>query len=63
MCNYKQPKLSKYQINGYIIKDSVEYPSVWYVDTFEVNGTNISYKNSDGTVISIQPPYKIQKHH
>ena len=63
MCNYKQTKRSKYQIDGYIIKDSVEYVSIWYIDTFEFQGTNITYKNSDGTVVIIQPPYKIQKHH
>ena len=62
-CNHKQKNPSKYEINGYVFKDSIKYASVWYVDTFEVHGTDISYKNSDGNRIVIQPPYRIKKNY
>ena len=60
-CN--QPKKTKYQVNGYVTIDSVEYKCIWLADSLEYRHDTASYKNSDGTVVTIYPPYFIKKNY
>jgi hypothetical protein len=49
----------KYRINGYVsYKDSI-HSAIFYTDTFALKGDTVYYANSDGSVMSIAPPYAI----
>lgn len=62
-CNHQPIKRSKYQINGFVMVDSVKYECIWLADSLEYRHDTASYRNLDGTLVMIYPPYKIKKNY
>ena len=62
-CNRKE---YKYEIRGKVyIPTSGLHPihdAVWYTDTISFDGDTVYYFNSDGSKVTIRPPYTLIDH-
>lgn len=50
-----QSREYKYKVSGEV----KEHPAIWYTDTLSFRGDTAYYANSDGSIMIISPPYKI----
>lgn len=50
-----QTKDYKYGVKGTVSGQ----PAIWYTDTLDFSGDTAYYANSDGSIVIIPPPYKI----
>ena len=50
-----QTKDYKYGVQGTVSGQ----PAIWYTDTLRFRGDTAYYANSDGYIVTISPPYKI----
>jgi len=49
----------KYKVTGSVPYKGSTHPAIWMTDTLSFNGDTALYTNSDGTVMTIAPPYTI----
>lgn len=49
-----------YRVNGYVLSNGVLKEAIWYSDTLNFNNDTAYYVNSDGSVVTIYPPYIVK---
>jgi len=49
----------RYKIKGTVITDNGPHPAIWYTDTISFNDDTAYYVNSDGSKVTIRPPYTL----
>lgn len=52
-------RVYRYQISGQVSTANGPHPAIWYTDTLSSRGDTLSYTNTNGTVVTITPPYTI----
>jgi len=52
-------KTYRYEVSGSVETPKGSHPAIWITDTLERSGDTLSYTNSDGSVVTILPPYTI----
>ena len=60
-CTTKQ-KQWKYEIHGFVNTDKGLHEAIWYTDTIDFDGESLFYHNSDGTKVTINPPFILHDH-
>lgn len=61
-CNNKEQEW-KYEIHGFIETDKGLREAIWYTDTITIdNDGSIHYDNSDGSRVTIKPPFILHDH-
>ena len=60
-CTNKQ-KQWKYEIHGFVNTDKGLHEAIWYTDTIDFDGESLFYHNSDGTKVTINPPFILHDH-
>lgn len=49
-----------YRVDGYVVVNGVLKEAVWFTDTINFNNDTAYYVNSDGSVVTINPPYIVK---
>jgi hypothetical protein len=52
----------KYEIHGFVNTDKGLHEAIWYTDTIDFDGESLFYHNSDGTKVTINPPFILHDH-
>ena len=60
-CNNKQ-KEWRYEIHGFVQTKKGPHEAIWYTDTIDFDGESLFYHNSDGTKVTINPPFILHDH-
>jgi hypothetical protein len=55
-CNNKE-KVWKYEIHGFVQTDKGPHEAIWLTDTIDFDGESLFYHNSDGSKVTINPPF------
>ena len=55
-CTTKQ-KEWRYEIHGFVQTKKGPHEAIWYTDTIDFDGESLFYHNSDGTKVTINPPF------
>jgi hypothetical protein len=60
-CNNKE-KVWKYEIHGFVQTDKGPHEAIWLTDTIDFDGESLFYHNSDGSKVTINPPFILHDH-
>lgn len=60
-CNTKE-KQWRYEIHGFVQTDKGLHEAIWLTDTIDFDGESLFYHNSDGTKVTINPPFILKDH-
>jgi hypothetical protein len=61
-CSNNKQKEWKYEIHGFVNTDKGLHEAIWYTDTIDFDGESLFYHNSDGTKVTINPPFILHDH-
>jgi len=60
-CDNKE-KVWKYEIHGFVQTEKGPHEAIWLTDTIDFDGESLFYHNSDGTKVTINPPFILHDH-
>lgn len=60
-CNTKE-KQWRYEIHGFVQTDKGLHEAIWLTDTIDFDGNSLFYHNSDGSKVTINPPFILHDH-
>ena len=60
-CNNKEQKW-RYEIHGFVQTDKGPHEAIWLTDTIDFDGESLFYHNSDGSKVTINPPFILHDH-